>query len=93
MAKVNGGTLYVNAGLDSGLAPGDVLIIYRVVDQVTDPVTGEILGLETAVLGQATITQVRSRYATARFAAASPPQVGDVLRLSGGPGGQLSQVN
>jgi curli biogenesis system outer membrane secretion channel CsgG len=93
VAKVNGGTLYVNAGMDSGLVPGDVLTIYRVVDQVTDPVTGEILGLETAVLGQATITQVQSRYATARFATASPPQVGDVLRLAGGPGGQLSQIN
>lgn len=82
VAKVNGDTLYVNAGANSGLVPGDVLTIYRVIDQVTDPVTGEVLGIETVEIGYATVTRVHSRYATARFATAAPPDVGDFVKLS-----------
>ncbi len=93
VAKVSGNLLYVNAGLDSGLAPGDVLTIHRVIDKVTDPVTGEVLGMETVELGYATVNNVQARYATANFATASLPYVGDTVKLSRGGVGQVSQMN
>ena len=83
----------VNAGVDSGLTPGDVLTIHRVIDQVTDPVTGEVLGIETVELGYATVANVQQRYATAQFASQTLPYVGDVVKLSGGSGRQVSTIN
>lgn len=93
VAKVTGDLIYVNAGVDSGLTPGDVLTIHRVIDQVTDPVTGEVLGIETVELGYATVANVQQRYATARFTSPSLPYIGDVVKLSGGAGQQVSTIN
>ncbi len=93
VAKVSGNLLYVNAGQDSGLAPGDVLTIHRVIDKVTDPVTGEVLGMEMVELGYATVTNVQARYATANFATASLPYVGDTVKLSRRTTASLNRTN
>lgn len=81
VAQVSGQSLYVNAGVGSGLRAGDALRIYRVVQTITDPVTGALLGSEKVEIGQATIAQVSEQYATATFQTHHAPAIGDVLTL------------
>jgi hypothetical protein len=80
VAKVRGGAVYVNAGTNASLNPGDTLHVYRVVDRVVDPYTQEVLGIEEAQIGTLELDNVAPRYATGRFAGSYTPQVGDVLR-------------
>ncbi len=82
VAQVRGAALFVNAGANSGLRVGDTLSIERVAQQITDPVTGAILGSEQVEIGQAVIASVADQYATARFQASNEPAVGDVLILA-----------
>ena len=82
VAQVTGNRLYVNAGENSSLHPGDVLTVHRVVERVVDPVTGAVLGFEEEELGTATIFAVKEKYATASFETFSPPAAGDTLRLT-----------
>jgi curli biogenesis system outer membrane secretion channel CsgG len=80
VAKVSGGRVYVNAGADANLAEGASLGVYRVVDRVLDPTTGELLGLEEQRIGTLTIGNVHPRYATGTYAGSQRPRVGDLLR-------------
>ena len=80
VAKVNEGVVYVNAGAEARLGIGDRLQCSRVVDEIRDPVSQELLGVEEAEIGSIVVTGVQERYSTARFEGSVPPQVGDVLR-------------
>lgn len=86
VAKVSGGRVYVNAGADANLAEGASLYVYRVVDRVVDPYTGELLGLEEQRIGTLTIGSVHPRYATGTYAGSQRPRVGDLLRYEGASG-------
>ena len=82
VAQVRDDTLYVNVGADAGLRPGDSLKIYRIVDQIFDPVTGAMLGMEKAEIGRAVISSVADQYARAEYSAMAAPQTGDVLTFT-----------
>lgn len=79
VAQVRADTLYVNVGADAGLRAGDTLRIYRIVDQIVDPVTGATLGVERAEIGRAVISSVADKYSRADFAASIAPEAGDIL--------------
>jgi len=51
---------------------------------VKDPTTGKVLKTVTSQLGVATVTDVDADSATATYAGATPPKVGDVAASSGG---------
>ncbi len=91
VAQVRGGTLYVNAGRNSGLQVGDTLIISRTAERIVDPMTGAVLGVEQSNLGTATITEVQEQYAKATFRAAAAPMIGDNLILTSNGSYQVSQ--
>ncbi len=82
VAQVRDDTLYVNVGADAGLQPGDTLKIYRIVDQINDPITGAVLGIEKAEIGSAVVASVAEQYARATFSAITAPEAGDVLTYS-----------
>lgn len=84
VAKIRDGRVYVNAGAEANLREGDVLRVYRIVDRVVDPYTGEVLGLEEAPIGAVTLGAVQPRYATGAFNGQVAPQVGDLLRFERG---------
>ena len=81
VAQVRADALYVNAGADSGLRPGDRFKIERVIDRIEDPVTGALLGIEKHVIGEAVVTNVANQYATAQYHAAYAPQTGDLVTI------------
>jgi len=81
IANVKGGKVYVNAGNNANLKAGDTLKCYRIVDQITDPASGEILGVEEAQIGTVRINQVFPKYSTAIFSGQYTPHIGDVLKF------------
>jgi curli biogenesis system outer membrane secretion channel CsgG len=58
LAKVDGGTVYVNLGSASGLKVGDRFEIRRVGEKVVDPDSGEALGGEEEAVGVVEITKI-----------------------------------
>ncbi len=82
VAQVRADTLYVNVGADAGLQPGDSLKIYRIVEQIIDPITGAALGIEKVEIGNAVIASVAEQYARATFNAMTAPEAGDILTYS-----------
>ncbi len=84
VADVSGNTIIINIGNKVGVRAGDVIQISRPVRTVKDPTTGKVLKTVTSQLGTATVTDVDSDSATATYAGATPPKVGDVAASSGG---------
>lgn len=82
VAQVRENTLYVNVGADAGLQPGDSLRIFRIVEKITDPMTGAVLGMEKAEIGRAVISSVADQYARADYSAAMAPAPGDILTFT-----------
>jgi len=89
VAQAAANTLYVNVGADAGLQSGDSLRIYRIVEQITDPITGATLGIEKVDIGSATITSVAEQYARASFNAMTQPQSGDIVTFANSQFAQL----
>ena len=82
VAKVDGHRVFLNGGRNANLKQGDSLSCLRITDQLTDPVTGEVLGRDTEELGYITIEQLEDRYAIGRFGGTAPPRRGDLVRAA-----------
>ncbi len=80
VADVEGNVLVLNVGRNQGLNVGDVVAIERVIKEVKDPATGEVLRVITQAIGTAKITSVDDRSAMAEFAGVGQPQVGDAVK-------------
>ena len=93
VAQVNANTLFVNVGADAGLQPGDTLKIFRIVEQINDPITGAVLGIEKAEIGRATVSSVAEQYARASYSSMTPPEAGDILTYSASHIAQLGGAN
>jgi curli biogenesis system outer membrane secretion channel CsgG len=78
VADVSGNTLIINIGNRVGVRVGDTIDISRAIRTVKDPTTGKVLKTVTNKLGSATVTDVDADSATATYAGATPPKVGDV---------------
>jgi curli biogenesis system outer membrane secretion channel CsgG len=72
------GTLIVNIGSKTGLRLGDTLEITRIVRLVTDPKTGKILTSITEQIGEATVIEINTEFATLTLNGGGTPKVGDV---------------
>ncbi|MBI4165814.1 MAG: curli production assembly protein CsgG [Acidobacteria bacterium] len=80
VADVNENNLVLNVGQNQGLKVGDVLAIERIVRQVKDPTTGEVIRTITEAIGTAKITSVDARSAEAVFSGVGQPKVGDAVK-------------
>jgi curli biogenesis system outer membrane secretion channel CsgG len=81
IAKADGSTLYVNAGSEAGVKEGDEFGVYRVGEQIKDPDTGEVLGVNEMKVGRVKITSVRGpRLSMAAPVSGSGFKAGDTLR-------------
>ncbi len=67
VVAVDGQDLYINAGLNSGLKNGDKFMIERIVKKLTDPQTGEILGIRKQELGVLQLTGVEDKMSYGTF--------------------------
>lgn len=79
VADVSGNTIIISAGTNDGVASGDVFEVLRVVREVKDPVSKEVLDRVTEKVGELTIGTVREKIATGAYAG-SPAQVGFLVR-------------
>jgi curli biogenesis system outer membrane secretion channel CsgG len=83
IARVSKDQMYVNAGMDLGLQPGDRLGVYRTGTEIKDPTTGELLGMEETLIGQVLITDVRDRLSVATVGSGTGFRENDIVRLMG----------
>jgi curli biogenesis system outer membrane secretion channel CsgG len=67
VASVNGSVVTINVGTNEGVQAGDVFEISKILGEVKDPVTGEILDLQLEPAGQLVISEVRPRVSIGNF--------------------------
>jgi curli biogenesis system outer membrane secretion channel CsgG len=83
VVDVGDGNLYVNAGQDSNLKPGQRLIVSTITKELTDPTTGEKLGVLERQLGEIEIQDVQEKFSMAKPITPMPLARGDVVRVIG----------
>jgi len=64
--RIDGGNVMVDVGRTGGLKKGVKCTIYREGKEIKHPVTGEILGKETTIIGEIQITDPFDKYASGR---------------------------
>lgn len=77
VAAVEGGQVYLNAGSTAGVQVGDRFVIQRVVKEVRDPVTKEVLDAVLETAGTVTVTQVREKVSIGTLAGGGTVKAGD----------------
>ncbi|MEO5922760.1 MAG: CsgG/HfaB family protein [Bryobacteraceae bacterium] len=79
VAVASATSLTINAGSAGGVKVGDVMDVLRIGKEIKDPVSGEVLDVETTPLGTLKITSVRDRVATGDYSGPAA-KVGDMVR-------------
>ena len=72
VADISGGMLTITAGSNDGVYQGDVFEILKIVREVKDPTTKEVLDRITDKVGELTITSVRDKIATGTYQGGTP---------------------
>jgi curli biogenesis system outer membrane secretion channel CsgG len=93
VVEVSDGQLYVNAGQDTNLKPGQRLVVSTITKELTDPATGEKLGVVERRLGEIELEVVREKFSIAKLI--QPMQVarGDVVRVTGEKLSDVAETN
>jgi len=84
VASVDGSTIYINRGLDSGYEVGTRLIVYSQGKEIIDPDTKQKLGKEETPVGEIEITEVLDKMSKAKPVSVSIGEIqpGMVCRMS-----------
>ena len=69
VVEANGDQVFVDAGADAGLRPGDRFMVSTVARQLTDPASGAVLGVIEAPLGEVVVVSVQPACSIAQMAA------------------------
>lgn len=76
-----GSTLFISAGAQDGANIGDSFTVYSVGEELVDPATGEILGVEEVEIGSVKVTEVKEKYSKAQIVnGCSGAKPGDIIR-------------
>ena len=82
VAMVSGTDVYINAGRDVGLNPGDVLMVQTLGQEIIDPQTKVLLGrTRGAVKAELMVTEIDERFTIAKVRSGTGIQVGDMVRI------------
>ncbi len=82
VAMVSGTDVYINAGRDVGLNPGDTLVVQGLGQEIYDPQTKVLLGrTRGTVKGELLVTEIEERMTITRVRSGVGFQVGDMVRL------------
>jgi curli biogenesis system outer membrane secretion channel CsgG len=82
VAMVSGTDVYINAGRDVGLNPGDVLMVQTLGQEIIDPQTKVVLGrTRGAVKAELMVTEIDERFTIAKIRSGTGIQVGDMVRI------------
>ena len=81
IAKVEGGSVYLNVGAEAGIKEGDAFDVYRVGNVIKDPDTGEVLGADETKVGQVKVTKVLGpRLSSASIVSGTGFKPGDTIK-------------
>jgi len=80
VAYVNGASLTLNVGSEAGVQMGEKYDISRILNEIRDPQTHEVLDLATEKIGEITITSVRPKISSGTFIGTDKPKVGDAAK-------------
>jgi len=58
---------YLNVGTDDGVLRGDRFEILQINEEIKDPVTGDVIGLDTVKVGEFVVDTVQAQTATGRY--------------------------
>jgi curli biogenesis system outer membrane secretion channel CsgG len=82
VAMVSGTDVYINAGRDVGLNPGDVLMVQTLGQEIIDPQTKILLGrTRGAVKAELMVTEIEERFTIAKIRSGMGIQIGDMVRI------------
>ena len=73
--------VFLNIGADGGVAVGDRFAVSRISKRITDPQSGELLGVEEEKVGAVRVTSVQPRFSVAAPEGACTAQRGDIARF------------
>ncbi len=80
IAEITGNKVYLAAGTNDGVQQCDRFEISRVIKEIKDPSTGEVLDLQTEKVGELMVMEVRDKISIAYFNGSSNPKVGYVAK-------------
>ncbi|MBL8216840.1 MAG: hypothetical protein JNK87_39335 [Bryobacterales bacterium] len=80
VADAAGAQLTISAGSEAGVKVGDRFEVFRIVSEVKDPVTKEVLDLKLDKVGDLIIASVRDRIATGNYGGRAAAAVGYVVQ-------------
>ena len=74
--------IYINAGDKTGASIGDVFTVYSVGEELVDPVTGELLGVEEEEIGTIKICEIKEKYSKCEIINTPTGSIktGDIIR-------------
>lgn len=80
IADVSGAQVYLSSGGNDGIQKCDHFEVNKIVKEIHDPVTKELLDLQLEKIGDLIITEVRDKMAIGLFHGTAPPQIGYAVR-------------
>jgi len=80
LAEVSGKRLYITTGSNDGVSKCDRFQISRIVKEVKDPETKEVIDLEVEPIGEMVVTEVRERMAVGAYSGSAAPEVNMAAR-------------
>jgi hypothetical protein len=82
VATVSGNDVYINAGREVGLNPGDILTVQTLGKEIIDPQTKLVLGrTRGAVKGELQVAEIDEKFSIAKVRSGTGFQVGDLVKL------------
>lgn len=75
VAEVSGSQVYLAAGANDGIAKCDRFEVFRVVKEIVDPTTKELMDFEVKSVGELVVTEVRERVVIGAYHGSEPPEV------------------
>jgi len=64
IAYISGVKIYINLGSSDGIRPGMIFTVYRVLDVVKDPSTGEVIDEVSEPIAEISVTEVKEKAST-----------------------------
>lgn len=80
IADISGNKIYLAAGANDGVQQCDRFEISRIIKEIKDPSTGEVLDLQTEKVGELMVMEVRDKISIAYFNGTAMPKVGYVAK-------------
>jgi curli biogenesis system outer membrane secretion channel CsgG len=80
IADISGNKVYLAAGANEGVSQCDRFEISRIIKEIKDPSTGEVLDLQTEKVGELMVMEVRDKISIAYFNGTAMPKVGYVAK-------------